>query len=83
MRPAPNKASESWVPVSMTPGQRSTSTASMVLPGTVRAHLVDGRGHSRQRRGIDAQLALRGLHAAQVHGAVDLAALEVLAQQLP
>ena len=55
----------------------------MLLPGIERAHLVHGRGDSRQRRGIDAQLAFGGLDAAQVHGAVDLAALEVLAQQLP
>ena len=38
VRPAPNKASESGLVVSTTPGQRSTSTASTVSPGSRDAH---------------------------------------------
>ena len=82
VRAAPNKASESGAVVSTTPASAALRPHPRSTPGSSREDLADGRGHARQRHGVDAQLAFGALGAAQVHGAVDLAALELAGEQL-
>ena len=66
----------------MTPGQRNTSTASMLLPGTVLATWFTAAATR-----ASAAVSMRNSRSAactlrRVHRAIDLAALEVLAEQL-